>query len=36
VLSPSAHASEKPNILLIYVDDTGFGDLGWLGHFPEK
>ena len=26
VLSPDAHAIEKPNILLIHVDDMGLGD----------
>ena len=30
-LSSLAHASDKPNILLIVSDDTGYGDLGPYG-----
>ncbi|MDF1824984.1 MAG: sulfatase-like hydrolase/transferase [Verrucomicrobiales bacterium] len=31
VLSPFLHAEERPNIILIMVDDMGFSDLGYHG-----
>ncbi|MEM8868279.1 MAG: sulfatase-like hydrolase/transferase [Verrucomicrobiota bacterium] len=32
IASVSAGSSPKPNVLLIYVDDLGYGDLGCYGH----
>lgn len=31
----SAHAAEKPNILLIVADDLGWSDVGWHGGFAK-
>ncbi|MFT6286565.1 MAG: arylsulfatase A-like enzyme [Alcanivorax sp.] len=32
VISVQSHSRTQPNILLIYVDDLGYGDLGSYGH----
>ena len=31
LIAPSSWAADKPNILLIVSDDTGYGDLGVYG-----